>query len=104
MAYSLKLHEERVTRFLRNYPGLSREGRVRLFTILHADLRVLADFYRQNPDSRLVPDSDYFWHQVILKDKHGDARTRRFSFIVNDAPAAYGVLQVEYVEVTEVPS
>jgi len=59
--YSLQLHPGRVIPFLRNYPNLSRAGRVRLFANLHEDLRVHGDFYRQDPARRVAPGSDRFW-------------------------------------------
>ena len=94
--YSLKLHRERVIDYLRNLQTLSRQARLRLFANLHGDLRVHADAYRNEADRRVSPGSDCFWYHIVLRD--GSGPLRRFSFIVNDAPAVYGVLLVEYVE------
>jgi hypothetical protein len=49
----------------------------------------------------LGSNSAFFWYHLILKDEFGDGRMRQFSFIVNDAAAKFGVLQVEYVQVVE---
>ena len=103
MIYSLKVNEDRVVKYLRNFEGLSREGRIKLFANFHSDLRVNGDFYRQEKDRRLGPESDCFWYQIVLKDDHGDGRVRQFTFVVNDAAAVYGVLQVEYEQATEGP-
>jgi hypothetical protein len=103
VTYRLKVDENRVVRFLRHFEGLSREGRIRLFVNLDSDLREHGDFYRQDPDRRLAPGSQYFWYQIVFQDEHGDGRVRQFSFIVNDTAAVYGILQIEYVEVTEGP-
>ncbi len=74
MAYSLRLHPERVINYLRNLDGLSREGRIRLFANLHDDLRVHADMYRQDHDRRLAPGSDYFWYHLVFRDGKGPLR------------------------------
>ncbi len=103
MAYTLQLNEDRVTRFLRDFPELSRQGRVRLFANLHSGLRLRGDHYRQDPARRLGPNSRFFWFEIVLSDVHGDGRIRQFefSFVVNDEAAKYGVLQIEYVQVAE---
>jgi hypothetical protein len=101
VAYSLKLHEERVVKYLSHYQGLSRSARNKLFANLHSDLRVHGDFYRNDPTRRLAAGSSYFWYQLLLKDDESDGRTRLFSFVVNDEASAYGVLLVEYVQIDE---
>jgi hypothetical protein len=53
MPYSLELHEDGVKAFIRNLPGLSREGRVKLFANLDSDLREKADAYRVHPGDGL---------------------------------------------------
>jgi hypothetical protein len=55
----------------------------------------------RDPTMRLAPNSPYFWYQPIVKDVLGGGRTRQFDFIVSDAAAVYGVLEVIYAEVTE---
>lgn len=98
MAYSLQFHRERVLLYLRGCEGLSREARVKLFASLDRDLREKADFYINDPARRLAPGSDLFWFDLVLWDKQGDGRLRRFWFVVNAAPAKYGLLRIEYVE------
>jgi len=103
VAYSLKLHEDRVIKYLRHYHGLSRQARIKLFANLHSDLRVHGDFYRNDETRRLASGSSYFWYQILIKDDEGDGRMRLFSFVVNDEPAGYGVLLVEFVQIDEGP-
>ena len=98
MAYSLEFHKDRVLPYLRSHVGLSREGRVKLFSMLNEDLRERADFYLNDRERRLAPGSEYFWFDIILRDQQGDGRLHRFWFVVNAAPAKYGVLRIEYVE------
>ncbi|MCI0379790.1 MAG: hypothetical protein L0215_19595 [Gemmataceae bacterium] len=97
--YSLRLHAERVTRYLRNYPDLSRQARVKLFANLHSDLRINGDFYRSDTERRLAPGSNCFWYAILIKDDEGDGRIRQFSFIVDDQHAVYGVVLVEFVQI-----
>jgi hypothetical protein len=97
VAYSLKIAPP-VTTFLRNFTGLSRQGRVRLFANLDSDLREQGDIYRQDPARSLAPGSPYFWYRIIFMDTDRDGRVWQFSFVVNDSAAVFGVLQVEYVE------
>jgi len=99
--YSLDIHRERVTNHIRDYPGLSRHGRVKLFANLHSDLRMRGDFYRQDPERRVAPGTDYFWYQFLLRDDDGDGRIRHFSFVVGDGFAQYGILSVELVFIDE---
>jgi hypothetical protein len=101
--YSLLYHPLRVLPYLRDYPGLSRPCRVRLFAHLHDDLRLHGDFYRQDEGRRLAPGSTRFWYSLVLQDVDGDGRIRQLSFVVDDSAAAYGVLQVEYVQIEEGP-
>ena len=100
MAYSIK-YDESVTAYIRDYPWLSREGRVRLFANINADLRDHADLLRQESSLRTAPDSLRFWYRLVMGDEQGDGRLRQFSFVVDDSAAAYGLLQVEYVDVIE---
>ena len=94
-------HQDRVTRYLREYESLSRQARIRLFANIHSDLGEYGDYYRNDDTRRLVPGSDFFWYQLLLLDADGDGRIRQFSFVVNDEPAKYGVLLIEFVEIDE---
>ena len=97
MRYSLKLHPQRVTEYLRNLAGVSRQFRNRLFSNLDFDLRLNGDSFRESPDRRVSAGSSFFWYRLVLRDDEGDGKLRRFSFLVNDAAAVYGVLEVEFV-------
>ncbi len=101
MAYSIIIHKDRVTAYLRDYKPLSREARIRLFANLHSDLRIHGDFFRKEEGRRVVPGSTCFWYDLLLKDDQGDGRMRRFSFVVNDRAAVHGVLLVEFVHIDE---
>ena len=103
MRYSLKFNPVTVAPFLRNYQGLSREGRVRLYAQLHFALGHSGDTIRQDPNLREAPGSTYFWYRFLFRDSHGDGRIRQFTFAVSDAAAVYGVLEIQYVEVSEGP-
>jgi hypothetical protein len=98
MAYHVYPHEGRVEAYLRDSSGLSPAARDRLWRNLRADLGLNGDFYRGDPSRRLAPGSPYFWYHVLLHDTEGDGRYRDFWFVVNDAPAMYGVLTLEYVQ------
>jgi len=100
VSYSLEYKPD-VKRFLRNYPGLSREGRIRLYVNIDSNLRQFGDYYRQDPTMRLEPGSDCFWYSLLMQDWHGDGRGRTFIFVVRDIAAVYGVLELVYVEVDE---
>jgi hypothetical protein len=98
VAYSLEFDKDCVLSYFRSHVVLSREARVRLFTLLNEDLRERADFYLNDQQRRLAPGSEYFWFDLILRDQQGDGRLHRFWFVVNAAPAKYGILRIEYVE------
>ncbi len=98
MAYRLRLHEGQVLPYLRGREGLSRNGRVRLFTNLHLHLGEMADSFRQDPERRLAPGSHYFWFDIIFRDEDAGERLRHFWCAVSDAAAQYGILLIDYVE------
>ncbi len=77
MAYSLLFHEDRVTRYLREYESLSRQARIRLFANLHSDLGVHGDYYRNDETRRLAPGSDYLWYEILLSGLAAPPARRR---------------------------
>jgi hypothetical protein len=103
MAYSLRIHADRVIKYLRDYQPLSRQARIQLFVHLHSDLRVNGDYYRNNEKRRVARGSSSFRYEIIIEDVEGDGGIRQFSFVVNDQPSVYGVLLVEFVEIEELP-
>ena len=103
MAYSLKIHSDRVIKYLRDFEPLSRQARIQLFAHLHSDLRVNGDYYQNDENRRVARSSSSFRYEIIIEDEKGDGRIRQFSFVVNDQPAVYGVLLVEFVEIEELP-
>jgi hypothetical protein len=94
VAYHLDIAND-VQVYLRSLTGLSRQGRVKLYANLQ-HLRNLADSYRNDPVNRLAPNSPYLWYTILFQDDDGSMQT--FRFMVNDSGAAYGVLQVVYVD------
>lgn len=57
MAFTLHLHPEHVTQFIRNYSSLSRQSRIRLFAALHEDLAIHRDSYIQDESRRVAAGS-----------------------------------------------
>lgn len=95
MPYSLQ-YKMRVVEYLRDHEGLARADRIKLFAILDSDLREQGDFYVNDPERRIAVGPDCFWFDVVLMDEQ--RQLRRFRFVVNAAPAKYGVLRIEYVD------
>jgi len=98
MAYRLRIHEGQVLPYLRGQEGLSRNGRVRLFANLHANLREMAEDDRQDPGRRLAPGSPYFWFDILFRGGDAGGRLHHFWFAVSDEAAQYVILLIDYVE------
>jgi hypothetical protein len=92
--------------YLHNFTGLSREARIRLFTLYNTGLRDYGDVYRNQPHRRLQTDSRFFQVAFVIQDEDEQHRVRtyRFRFVVDDSGAQYGVLRVVYVDHSEPPS
>jgi len=97
VAFSLQFSEPVLVN-LRNHQGLTREGRVRLFTNLDLDLRQKGDFYLNDPPRRVSDKPLRFWYAIVLHDPWAGGLFRQFWFVVNASSAAFGVLVVEYAE------
>ena len=97
MAYSL-LFARPVLFYLRNHQGLSRSGRVRLFTNLDHYLRQRGDVFLQDQSRRLSDVPLRFWYAIVLYDPWVGGLFRSFWFVVNGASAAFGVLTIEYAD------
>ncbi len=95
MVYSLYF-DPAVLAYLRNYPGLTRVGRISLFTNLDMLLRQLGDRLCNDPALRLSPGSACFAFQLVVNNIPGPLHV--FRFVVDDSAAAMGVLQVVYAE------
>jgi hypothetical protein len=96
VAYYLQFDETTVYPYLLTL-DLSREGRIVLAAALHRELRELIDAYRNNPERRLRPGSEYFWVDLIFRDPARQVLHQLY-FILSDAGAQYGVIRVVYVE------
>lgn len=97
MAYSLSFAED-VRRWIRDCSGLSREGRVRLFTNVDHVLRNDADRFRNDPDQRPNPPTPVFVVDIVLEEPPGSRQLRVFHLYVSDRAAAMGVLHVVYID------
>jgi hypothetical protein len=89
MRYKLEIKPE-VSDYLRGLQ-LTREGRIRLHTALN-EAAEFADLFRNDPSNRAGP---FFSLQNIFNDA---GRLRMLFLVVDDSPAAYGVLSVVYAE------
>jgi hypothetical protein len=97
VAYSLQINDS-VKVYLCHHQGLSREGRVRLFTNLDQDLRQNGDFFINDPQRRISNSPLRFWYAIVLRDPHAGGPFRQFFFVVNASSAPFGVLVVEFVD------
>jgi hypothetical protein len=93
MRYYLELAEKVKTQ-LRLLPGLSREGRIKLFFNLDL-LKDISDDDRLDPLSRDPTAANQFFFGLLMRDR---GRVRHFVFVVDDAAAVAGVLRVRSVE------
>jgi hypothetical protein len=102
MAYSVE-EDPAVREYLHHFGGLSREARIRLFTLYNRGLRDYGDVYRGQPHRRLRPGSRFFQVAFVIQDEDDQrqAKTYRFRFVVDDSGAQYGVLRVVFVDHTE---
>jgi len=96
VAYRLKFHENNVAPYIFNL-DLSREGRVTLLSFLYSMLCENADRFRNDPEDRLAPDSNYFGVDLIFRDSTRK-KIHDLRLIINDAAAQYGILRVDYAE------
>ncbi len=97
MAYSLLLEPEGKS-YIRNYPGLSREGRITLFVHLDFLIREEGDQLCSDPSYRQSPGSSRLEFQLVLLDPAGAMHA--FRIVVDDSAAAMGLLRVVEVEGT----
>lgn len=97
MAYTLSFLPP-VQSYIRTYQGLTRSGRIRLFSNIDADLRHNADFYMNDVAYRLNDSPLHFWYSLVLQDPIPNGPFFSFTFVVNASGAPYGVLEVEYVD------
>jgi hypothetical protein len=86
---------EPVRVYLRALTGLSREGRVTLLAGILGLLRDHGDEIRSEPARRLASGSPYFRFDYIFSDAD---RLWRADGVADDSAAAYGVLQLLYLD------
>jgi hypothetical protein len=97
MAYTVETTEP-VKAYLRTLSGLSREGRLKLFTGYLDALREWGDEFRSEPSARYPGNSSLFTFRYIFRDA-GRIYTARF--VVDDSTAVYGILRVVYADLLE---
>lgn len=95
MAYHIEFHDTIVAPYLDNL-DLSEAGRTILRRVLN-DLAINADIFIREPERRVAPGSEMFQVDWIFRDPTTNV-IHAIRFIVSDAPAAYGVLRIEYVD------
>jgi hypothetical protein len=100
VAYTVQFADTVKAYFRDKVPGLPRSARVRLFAQAIADLADHGDVFRNDPARRLGEGSPHFRYELVVWDVEGDGRVHSFLFIVSDAAAQYGILQVVYAEHT----
>ena len=94
MAYTVRMSEE-VQSYLRTLEGLTREGRVKLLAGILGLLRDHGDAFRSDPSRRLASDSPNFRFDYVFSDAD---RLWRADCVATDSAAAYGVLQLVYLD------
>src|SRR5690349_15213561 len=105
MAYTLEYDRNVVLPYLRDYQGLSRQGRLALFTTLRQYLGENGDEFRNDASlRRWGADSPCFEFPLVFGDPDVPGALRLFRFIVNDEAAQYGVLRVVFVDDQTIPS
>ena len=97
MGYSVHTAEP-VKAYLRALTGLSREGRVKLFTGYLDALRDRGDELRSEPSARYPGDSSLFTFRYVFRDGEWIHTAR---FVVDDSASVYGVLRVVYADLLE---
>jgi hypothetical protein len=100
VAYTVQFADSVKAYFRETVQGLSRSARVRLFAQAIVALADYGDVFRKDPSLRLGEGSPHFRFELVVWDTEGDGRIHSFLFIVSDAAAQYGVLQVVYAEHT----
>jgi hypothetical protein len=97
MAYDVEIDERLVLAYLLDPErNLTEEDIVKVLSFLETDLGQTGDAYRNEPERRCSPGSPNFEVRYLFRDSA--PRWRHFRFIVSDAAAQYGVLQVRFAE------
>lgn len=93
MAYDLEIAEQ-VIAYLETPGRLPRPAQVLVFRVLRAELEEDGDRFRAEGE-RLAPGSSCFWYDLRFEYL---GQRYRWSVVVNDETAPYGVLRVQYAE------
>ena len=94
MAYTVRMADP-VRAYLPSLTGLTREGRLRLLAGTLGILRDHGDALRSDSARRLAPGSPCFRFDHIFSDA---GRLWRADCVTDDLAAAYGVLQLLYLD------
>jgi hypothetical protein len=85
-----------VRAYLHDIQGLSRRGRIAMYSALN-DAAEVSDAFRTDPNNRLEGDPSCFLFEMLFRDGR---RIHRLLLRVNDSAAEYGVLSVDYADLT----
>jgi hypothetical protein len=81
--------------YFRDFLGLSRKGRLRLYAAVN-DTAELSDAFRADATNRLASGSPHLILHHLFLDGN---RIRGLTLVVDDSSAAYGVLSINYADI-----
>ena len=97
MPYSLD-YKPSVRGFLRNCSHLSRQGRIRLFSMLDSGLRQHGDSIIADPARCVNEEKRIFLFDFAFIDGDGDGKIHHFRFFFDASSAPFGVLRIVYAD------
>jgi hypothetical protein len=77
---------------------LSETARERAEDFIDYAIAQVDDAFRNDPANRTQPNTRYFHRDLLRLDVGGDGKLHRIDFVVDDEHAAFGVLEVVYVD------
>jgi hypothetical protein len=92
--YKLNVHPA-VRDYFRDFPGLTRKGRLRLYAAIN-DTAELSDAFRADPANRLAPGSPHLKLHHLFLDGN---RIRGLTLVIDDSSAVYGILSINYADI-----
>ena len=96
MAYAMNVSAKQQEYILRL--PLSDEAKNVIRKYIKSVITNVSDEYRNDPARRPRPDSPYFQMRLNFQDMWGDLKYHIVDFVVNDAGAKFGVLDLVWVD------